>query len=773
MKLYNKLSAIAMMCLMIVTSIAFTACDNDDLDTNQYHGGISLSAFGPSPVARGGELRFLGSGLDQINSIVLPGSGEITDIRVISANEIRITVPQDAEPGYVVLKHSKGEIKTLTQLTFLEPISLDKVSPLSVRPGDVLTITGDYLNLIKEVCFPFLTDSVNVYANDFVEHTRSTIKVVVPAEAISGLLSISDAGSIPNMIYADDEITVTLPAVDAVVALDNMKPGDLVTVTGRDFDLVTDVELPNGDPVEFKVESLTRTDTHKLTFTLPENVTDGSVVMKPASGVRIAIATLGIVVPTELVATPSTDLRGNDAISIKGLNMDQVVSVLFPNVDEAVTPESITPTEVKVGMPEKAHSGELILNLKSGKSVGGITISTAKPENVVFNPNPAPAGNEMTVSGKNLDLVTTIVYTGGTEVAISNPGTTEFKTKVPLTAQSGSITFKLANGETVDAGKLEVQLPSIAYISVMLGDDEEIKAGEILKVTIANENLLTNVLVNGETVQFIRQKATLYINIPETAGGTTKITLVSGSESLDYEFDIIPATHVSVTIFDTVRDLGSWAGEGAGGAFRIYKDSFEGVPAGAIMTFHVSSYAYTQIQVNDANWGQIVMLQPSQDETEVTVELTADILNRILSTNDGWSNTALVIQGEGTVVSKVTLDWENPTAVTVWEGEYELAWGPQLYLESSLFESAKAGAVLTFYVDEGAGFQIQLNDASWASFTTVAEWSNPVTSLSYTLTASDLNNIRTVSGWYNDLPFTGLIIQGSGNTLRKITYENQ
>lgn len=773
MKLYNKLSAIAMMCLMIVTSIAFTACDNDDLDTNQYRGGISLSAFGPSPVARGGELRFLGSGLDQINSIVLPGSGEITDIRVISPNEIRITVPQDAQPGYVVLKHSKGEITTLTRLTFLEPISLDKVSPLKVRPGDVITISGDYLNLIKEVCFPFLTDSVNVYEENFIEHTRSTIKVAVPAEAISGLLSISDAGSIPNMIYAEDEITVTLPEVDEVIELDNMKPGDLVTVTGRDFDLVTDVELPNGDPVEFKVEALSRADTHKLTFTLPDDITDGSVVMKPASGVRIAIATLGIVVPTELAASPANDLRGGDAITIRGLNMDQIVSVVFPNVDEPVKPESITPTEIKIGMPAKAHTGEITLNLKSGKSVSGIRLSTAKPENVVFNPNPAPAGDEMTVSGKNLDLVTTVVYTGGTEVEVSNPGATEFKTKVPLTAQSGSVTFKLANGETVDAGKLDVQLPSIAYISVMPGDDEEIKAGEILSVTIANESLLTNVLVNGQAVQFIRNKTNLFINIPETAGGKTTITLVSGSQSLDYEFDVIPATHVSKTIFEEVRDLGSWAGEGAGGAFRIYKDSFEGVPAGAILTFHVKSYAYTQIQVNDANWGEIVMLKPSTDETEVSLELTADILNRILSTNDGWSNTALVIQGEGTVVSKVTLDWENPTAVTVWEGTYELAWGPQLYLESSLFESAKAGALLTFYVDEGAGFQIQLNDAAWSSFTTVAEWSNPVTQITYTLTASDLEKIRTVSGWYNDLPFTGMIIQGSGNTLRKITYENQ
>ena len=35
-----------------------TSCDNDEISTNQYVGGISLNVFGPSPVLRGGELRF-------------------------------------------------------------------------------------------------------------------------------------------------------------------------------------------------------------------------------------------------------------------------------------------------------------------------------------------------------------------------------------------------------------------------------------------------------------------------------------------------------------------------------------------------------------------------------------------------------------------------------------------------------------------------------------------------------------------------------------------
>ena len=97
-KIY-KFSAWWMACLVLLSSLTFTACDTNDLDTNQYKGGISLNVFGPSPVLRGGELRFLGCGLDQVASVLIPGCDAITDIQLISAEEIRVIVPQTALPG--------------------------------------------------------------------------------------------------------------------------------------------------------------------------------------------------------------------------------------------------------------------------------------------------------------------------------------------------------------------------------------------------------------------------------------------------------------------------------------------------------------------------------------------------------------------------------------------------------------------------------------------------------------------------------------------------
>ena len=165
MKKTNKISALLMMCLMLISSFTFTSCDKDDVSTDQYTGGVKLNVFGPCPVARGGELRFLGSGMNQIQAVVIPGCEQITDITVISDKEIRVMVPQTAEVGKVVLIKKGGEeITTVTNITYSEPIAIEKLSPATVKPGNILTIDGEYLNLINEVIF---ADGVIVPVEDF------------------------------------------------------------------------------------------------------------------------------------------------------------------------------------------------------------------------------------------------------------------------------------------------------------------------------------------------------------------------------------------------------------------------------------------------------------------------------------------------------------------------------------------------------------------------------------------------------------------------------
>src|SRR5699024_6293205 len=141
---------ILMLLCLLISGVALTACNNDDEDPSNM---IQLKSFGPSPALRGGELKFIGTNLDEVTSIVLPGNVEITSFKSKSSELIVIEVPEETVEGVVVLKTPDGDIASKTILGISEPITIASITPEKVRPGDKVTIKGTYLNLIKEVIF--------------------------------------------------------------------------------------------------------------------------------------------------------------------------------------------------------------------------------------------------------------------------------------------------------------------------------------------------------------------------------------------------------------------------------------------------------------------------------------------------------------------------------------------------------------------------------------------------------------------------------------------
>lgn len=713
MKTYRKLSAALMACMMVMTSISFTACndDDDEFGTNQYTGGVKLNVFGPCPVARGGELRFLGSGMDQINSITLPGAGDITDITVVSSEEIRITVPQNATVGKVVLHSSKGDITTLTDITYSEPIMLESVSPLAIKAGSELTLKGDYLNLIHEVIF---ADEVIVPETEFAAHSRYEIRLTVPEEAQSGKVIISDAAEIPNWIYSDDELAVTLPAVAKVTDLSDAKPGDEIALAGSDLDLVKSVIMPNGDEVEFTVAD------GKIKFTLPANVSNGTISMIPASGVKVAIATIGVALPEEVQAVPAANLWAGDVLTLKGVNMEVVTTVVFPNVADAVTPESKSATELTVKVPVGTQSGNVILNTGSGLTVE-VPVATLKPENVAYNPVPASLAGQLTVNGKNLQNVKTITI-DATAIEVSNPTETSFSVIVPATLNAGenAVTVTMTNDEVVELPAIELSAPECAYATVLPGEEDEVKAGDLLVLQVANGDKLTDVKVNGASVQYILNGETLYISIPGSTGKNATVTLVSSNGEISYDIAVIPMTHVENVVWE-----GMWENTGWGGNQDLAWGGFDWstVPAGAVMTLYmtptVDEGAWWCVSLRHGQgWGNLPEPIPGQyDNPEngiLSVELTANVLADIIE------NGGLVITGSQFILNKVVIEWENSLEVTLWEGEAIADdWGNQPNILSDAgtelaAAGAKVGQTIYFYITPlDADWKVQIVEGHW------------------------------------------------------------
>lgn len=654
-----KFPALWMMCLMLFSCLTFTACDNgDDEDTNQYKGGISLNVFGPSPVSRGGVLRFLGSGMDKVTAVAIPGCDDITDIEVVSDTEIRVTVPQTAQPGLVVLKTPKGDITTKTELTFTEPIALEAFAPAEVKPGSELTITGEYLNLIKEVIF---ADEVTVPADEFVSQSRQEIKVIVPDSAQTGKFILSDGAEIPNWIYSEGELEVTLPSVEAPLDLVDKKPGDVIRVSGENFDLVKKVQMPNGDEVEFTMTASSEGD--ELTFTLPDNVSDGEVMVLPASDVKVVVATVVVATPSNVVAVPAVNLRGGDMITLKGTNMDLVTDVTFPGVEEAVGLESQNSTEIKVLMPAAAISGDLQLNTNSGKATA-VSIATAKPENISYSAATVPAGEALTVKGVNMDVVSAVVFSGNVEVTVSDATATAISLTVPTTAETGALLLKMANGESVEAPSLTIEKPVCAYLPAL---PDKLVRGRIVELEIVNADKLTNVLLNEAAVQYINDaaKGVLMLNVPAELDGTYSLKLISSNGEIAYDVLVVANEE---TVWAGPLDI-SW---GDGGRVLVPAVSFAKVTAGTVMKvyFDQKDQTWAQAQFNYGDWSGIAfsLFDTTMVPTDIygwsfesrvmELTLTQEILDNIQAKQgdcEDQINVGIIIQGSDLTFTKITI----------------------------------------------------------------------------------------------------------------------
>lgn len=724
-----------MLFAMVLGGLSLTACSEDDLDTQQFLGQTSLNAFGPCPVARGGQLRFIGTNMNTVTAVVFPGGAEVTDITKISDREIQVIVPQTAEVGNIVLKTPAGEITSKAQISYSEPISIEGFSPAKVKAGEVLTITGEYLNLMNAVVFAE-GDTVKVLKS----HSRKEIQVVVPATAQTGKIAISDCAEQPQVIESETDLVVVLPAVAAIVDLSDKKPGEVITLDGSDFDLVEDVQVA-GVSVDFEI-----IEDKSIVFALPENTpATAEVVVVPASGVKVVVAQIGMSLPTELVATPNSKVWAGDKIVITGKNLDVVADVTFPGVGDAVIPEEQSATSLTVVMPEGAQSGEVLLNCKSGLSVS-LAIETLKPTRLSINPNPAPANSEITIKGVNLHNVVKVEFSGVNAVEVSpSADGKEIKVVVPTMAESGIVKLLLSNGEVVEAKELEVTKPECAYVvdpSLLVSTDEnEIKAGDIVVVEINNADLLTSVLIDGNECQYILNGKVLYVLTPTSAGKSSVLKLVSSNGEIEYALSVVPNGEVVTVLWSGMGEL-AWSGEGQiymgddGGQSLIDAGAKAGDRIRIKFTPTADDWCF---QLWEGHWGTMYGQwgAPGTDNEPYDLagngncfyfELTDEMIANA-TTVQGWGGIFLV-QGQSLVVTEMALIQGTSAEVTLWEGELIADdWSNQPYALSDaglelIDAGAKAGQTVNFYLTPiEPGWKLELLEGHWGP--SYAAWCAP------------------------------------------------
>jgi len=726
----KKIKNIFTLLVVALIGLSLTACSKDDLGTNQYQGGVSLNAYGPNPVMRGGQLRFVGSNLDQIASITIPGVGEITNIEVVKSgvpSEIRITVPKDGpEVGYVTLKTKTDQtITTKTQIEYIEGIEITKIPEEAVMPGQTIRIEGDYLNLIYSLAF---ADGVLVSSSDFVAQDRYYIDVIVPEEAKTGKLELYTADLTVQRtkeeedeltyqtIVSEDALTVGLPSTSKIASPRGeaevegeitAKAGETITLTGSYYNVISAVKFGDVEVSDFEVSK----DGTTLTFTLPAEAPSGVFSLVCKSEEEVPVATLVTVKPSNCVATPNPVKAGAE-LTINGDDMDVVTAVQFNGAD-AITVESGSKVVVKV--PETATDKTFNLVMANGETVE-VAYTLVKPVVTAYDANPISAGAELKMTGTDLDLVKSVTFGEAVasleEGAVSADGTT-LTVKVPMEGTSGEPVLTLANSETVKAPELSINEAVFCYITEMpvFDDDNTPAAGDLFTVPVANADVLTNVYVNGTEAQFAYSPKTkmLSISIPENAKPSSVLKLVSSNGGIEYTIPVIPNTEINTTIW-----TGAWEIDWSGGLGDDHKAmstlswggyDWSTVTEGTDLTVYFTENVgdYWQIRLANGNWGALPGTQNQYDLEsgldKFTVTLTADMLDQLV--NKG----GLVITGHGLVISKVVLTEHISLEETLWSGSMEIDWnvgGALTTLSWGGYDwaSVKAGKILRIYYEK-------------------------------------------------------------------------
>lgn len=809
----KKIKNILALLVVALMGLSLTACSEDDLDTNQYQKGVHLNVYGPQPVMRGGQLRFLGSNLDQIAQVLIPGCEPITNIEVVKAglpSEIRVTLPKDGpEPGLVTLiTKTDEEITTKTALTYQEGIEFEAFSPESVMPGEELTIKGEYLNLVHMIEF---ADGVRVPESEFTEHTRYEIKVIVPEAARTGkvglfdvdLSTLEDAGSaIYNIIMTDVALNVGTPTISKVttprgegIQTDEFtaKMDELFTLNGEHFGLINSIKfVPKAGDVhgsacettEFTVSE----DGKTLTFKLPTEAADGDINLVCRSGEEVPVGSLITIAPTECVASP-TPVKAGKSLIITGKDLDVVNAVEMTGVADEIS--FITnPDGTKLiieSMPETAVEGNLVLRMKNGKGVE-VPFTLVKPVVTGYDHNPVSAGGAITLQGTNLDLVKKVQFGEGSdiiEVKASEDGTSISLT-VPMNAKTGKPTITLANGTTVECPELNIEEAVFCYITELPDFSEKEKtpeAGGTFTVPVKNGDKLESVLVNGKNVNFVyaEKPSSLTIGIPADASAKSVLKLVSSNGSVEYDIAVIPQGTVTRTLWIGSIDLANWTGNTQG---TLPVDALDNLPAGANVELKIQYTATAdqiQLKGNTGDWTAVDLDNGEYKEhvyeldpnaKEFTIPLSATTIAALKAKATNWGGL-IIFGGKGAILTKISAEISIPLETTIWNGTFNIVkWNgmKDLSWDGYDWSTVKAGTTIRLYYNK-------INAGEWAciSLRSGTSWNNlpaPIAS-QYDLNEDEGKvEVSIAANVLQDLIDNhGLVVTGDNCTLTKITLE--
>jgi hypothetical protein len=314
-------------------------------------------------------------------------------------------VPPAARTGTIQISNGAAAadlvvIESEVEVSIVLP-AVSALAPAPIRPGDTLLISGTDLDLATKAIFAGGAETAEFY-----EVSSTSLKVIVPDNALEGSVSIEVASGI--QVPSNPTLDIVAPSItDIQPAL--IKAGNEVTLMGTDLDLVTEVIFGGG-----KVGTIVSKAATELVVIVPWESTEGVITINTVAETHTSTGILELIDPTITQVTPLA-VKDNESITIYGTNLDLVARVIFDGGLEGMIVSQME-SELTVNLPLTAKSGVFILETVNQAQVisnDALEVTSSIQPLVLAMPRLAKVGEKIRLEGEKMNAAVQVIFSGG------------------------------------------------------------------------------------------------------------------------------------------------------------------------------------------------------------------------------------------------------------------------------------------------------------------------------------------------------------------------
>jgi hypothetical protein len=400
-----------------------------------------IASVSPTSGFAGNSVTIQGNNFDHVQTVQF-GTANASFTRDPVATNTRMTaiVP----PGTVGTTVSVSALNTAQQrsntdktfgYTIPRPVVLS-VSPSGGLSGISVVITGREFNNVSAVQFG------TVAATAFTRNSETQITATVPAgtAGTNVVVTVTTTGG-----TSTDDVRYTygtpIPVLTSVTP-DTGRAGNTVTITGQNFDFVTEVRFGA------VTASFTRPagSTTSLTATVPSGISAGTTVNVTLvsnggiSGVKPFRFLYPI--PTISTVTPGSGFVNNSVV-ITGTGFNSVQTILFGAAtatferDPAATDTRIIATVPSNNVGQSVSVSAINLDGTPSTINGTFSYTIPLPEVSFISPTGGFAGSDIIITGREFNNVTAVQFGTVAATAFTRNSSTQITARVP-TGQPGT-----------------------------------------------------------------------------------------------------------------------------------------------------------------------------------------------------------------------------------------------------------------------------------------------------------------------------------------------